>query len=131
MLVATVAVGILSFIYKVGLRNGAAPIALVVTQAWVAVTVATAFTAYVDRRIRPSRAAWRYAPITAVLLVTAFIFLAKGLQSGEASVIVPVAQMGFVVTALLGFVLLGEPFSARKGAGLAAAVAALAFLAQG
>src|SRR6266496_1466178 len=60
VLVATVAVGILSFTYKVGLRNGATPIALVVTQGLVAVTVATGFTAYVDRRIRPSRAAWSH-----------------------------------------------------------------------
>jgi transporter family protein len=131
VLVATVAVGILSFTYKVGLRNGATPIALVVTQGFVAVTLATGFTAYVDRRIRPSRAAWRHAPVAAVLLVTAFIFLAKGLKSGEASVVAPVAQMGFVVTALLGFLLLREPFTARKGAGLAAALAALACLAKG
>ena len=131
VLVATVAVGILSFTYKVGLRAGATPIALVVTQGLVAVTLATGFTVYVDRRIRPSRAAWSHAPVAAVLLVTAFIFLAKGLKSGEASVVVPVAQMGFVVTALLGFLFLREPFTVRKGAGLAAALAALACLAKG
>lgn len=131
VLVATVVVGILSFIYKVGLRNGAAPISLVVTQGLVAITLATGFTAYVDGRIRPSRAAWSHAPVAAVLLVIAFIFLAKGLESGEASVVVPVAQMGFVVTALLGFLLLREPFTVRKGAGLAAALAALAYLAKG
>ena len=129
VLVATVAVGILSFTYKMGLRAGATPIALVVTQGLVAVTLATGFTAYVDRRIRPSRAAWSHAPISAVLLVTAFIFMAKGLKSGQASVVMPVAQMGFVVTALLGFLLLHEPFTVRKGAGLAAALAALACLA--
>src|SRR5437867_3836997 len=131
VLVATVAVGILSFTYKVGLRNGATPIALVVIQGLVAVTLSTGFTAYIDRRIRPSRAAWSHAPIAAVLLVIAFIFLAKGLERGEASVVVPVAQMGFIVTALLGFLLLREPFTARKGAGLAAALAALASLAKG
>ncbi len=131
VLVATVMVGILSFTYKVGLREGATPIALVVVQGFVAVTLSTGFTAYVDRRIRPSRAAWSHAPVAAVLLVTAFMFLAKGLERGEASVVVPVAQMGFVVTALLGFLLLREPFTARKGAGLAAALAALASLAKG
>jgi uncharacterized membrane protein len=131
VLVATVVVGILSFIYKVGLRNGATPISLVVTQGLVAITLATGFTAYVDGRIRPSRAAWSHAPVAAVLLVIAFIFLAKALKSGEASVVVPVAQMGFVVTALLGFLLLREPFTVRKGAGLVAALAALACLAKG
>jgi len=40
---------------------------------------------------------------------------------------VPIAQMGFVVPPL-GFLLLREPFTLRKGAGLAVAVAALASL---
>ena len=131
VLVATMVVGVLGFAYKVGLRAGATPIALVVVQGLVAVTLATGFTAYVDRRIRPSRAAWNYAPIAATLLAAAFIFLAKGLQHGEASVVVPVAQMGFVVTALLGFLFLGEPFTAHKATGLAAAIAGLACLAKG
>lgn len=126
VLVATVAVGLASFAYKLGLRQGAAPIALVVSQGAVAVTLSTSFTAYVEHEIRPSRVALRYAPVSAVLLVVAFILLAKGLELGEASVVVPVAQMGFVVTALLGFVLLREPLTARKLAGLVAALLALA-----
>jgi drug/metabolite transporter (DMT)-like permease len=130
VLVATLAVGIASFTYKLGLRAGAVPIALVAAQGAVAVTLATAFAARVDRGVRPSRAALIHAPVAAMLLVTAFIFLAKGLQGGDASVIVPIAQMGFIVTALLGFALLREPLTLRKGAGLAAAVAALASLAR-
>ena len=130
VLIATVAVGVASLTYKLGLLAGAVPIALVVAQGAVAVTLSTAFAARLDRGIRPSRAALRYAPVAAVLLVCAFVFLAKGLQGGEASVIVPIAQMGFVVTALLGFVFLREPFTLRKGAGLVAAVAALASLAR-
>ena len=130
VLIATAAVGVASFTYKLGLLAGAAPISLVATQGLVAVTLATAFAARLDGGVRPSRAALRHAPIAAVLLVVAFIFLAKGLQGGEASVIVPIAQMGFVVTALLGFFLLREPFTLRKGAGLLVALAALASLSQ-
>lgn len=129
VLVATLAVGVASFTYKLGLRAGAAPVSLVAAQGAVAVALATAFAARLDGGVRPTRAALTHAPVAAVLLVTAFILLAKGLQAGEVSVIVPIAQMGFVVTALLGFVLLREPFTPRKGAGLAAAVAALASLA--
>ena len=86
VLIATAAVGVASFTYKLGLLAGAAPIALVVTQGLVAVALATAFAARLDSGVRPSRAALRHAPIAAVLLVVAFIFLAKGLQGGEASV---------------------------------------------
>jgi multidrug transporter EmrE-like cation transporter len=39
--------------------------------------------------------------------------------------------MGFVVTALLGFVFMGEQFTGRKGTGLVVALAALASLAYG
>ncbi|MBI4207899.1 MAG: hypothetical protein HY527_23005 [Betaproteobacteria bacterium] len=64
-----------------------------------------------------------------------FIFVAlynfaRSLAGGEASVLVPIAQMSFVVTAALGLVILREPFTARKAAGLAFAAAALAFLAK-
>src|SRR2546422_1079683 len=113
------------------LKSGAVSTHATIFRMSFAVTLSTAFWVYVDRRIRPSRAAWNHAPVAAALLVVAFTFLAKGLEGGEASVVVPVAQMGFVVTALLGFFFLREPFTARKCAGFAAALAALASLARG
>jgi uncharacterized membrane protein len=45
-------------------------------------------------------------------------------------VLVPVAQMSFVVTAGLGFVFLREALTLRKGFGLAFAIAALVCLAH-
>ena len=93
--------------------------------------LATVFVGVVDHRIRPSPAALRHAPRAAVVLAFAFAFMVEGMAHAEASVVVPIAQMGFVVTALLGFLFLREPFSARKGAGLAAALAALSSLAHG
>lgn len=131
VLVATVSVGAGNFIYTLGLRAGATPGSLIVAQAAVVVTLATAFVGVSDRRIRPSGAALRYAPRAAVVLALAFAFMVEGMARAEASVVVPIAQMGFVVTALLGFLFLREPFTARKGAGLAAALAALSSLAYG
>jgi transporter family protein len=131
VLVATAAVGIGNFIYKYGLRAGATPASLIVAQAVVVVPLATAFVGAVDCRIRPSGAALRYAPRAAIMLAFAFVFLVESLARGEASVVVPIAQMGCGVTALLGFLFLREPFTARKGAGLVAALAALASLAYG
>ena len=131
VLVATVSVGVGNFIYTLGLRAGATPGSLIVTQAAVVVTLATAFVAAVDRRIRPSGAALRYAPRAALVLALAFAFMVESMARGEASVAVPIAQMGFVVTVLLGFLFLRESFTARKGAGIAAALAAMASLAHG
>jgi drug/metabolite transporter (DMT)-like permease len=131
VLVATVSVGAGNFIYTFGLRAGASPASLIATQAAVVVVLATVFVGVVDRRIRPSPAALRHAPKAAVVLAFAFAFMVEGMARAQASVVVPIAQMGFVVTGLLGFLFLREPFSARKGAGLAAALAALSSLAHG
>ena len=130
VLVATVALGIGNVVYKFGLHAGATPASLIVAQAVVVVSLSTLFVALIDRGIRPNRVALRFAPAAALALAAAFALMVESLARGQASVVVPIAQMGFGVTAVLGFVLLREPFSARKGAGLAAALAAMASLAM-
>ncbi len=127
--VATVAVAIAYLIYKVGLRAGATPASLLTVQAMVVVSLSTGFVGVVERRIRPTRLMLRHAGTAAVVLAGAFILLLEGLARGQASVLVPIAQMGFVVTAAAGFVFLKEPFTLRIGLGLVLAVAALASLA--
>jgi len=131
VLVATTAIGIGNFIYKFGLHAGATPASLIVAQATVVVSCSTALTRIIDRRILPSRAVLRNAPLAGVAIALAFCLMVESLARADASVVVPVAQMGFVVTSLVGFLFLREPFSARKGAGLVAAIAALASLAYG
>jgi len=126
VLLATLMLGIGNVIYKIGLRQGAVPETLVVTQALVFVTLATVQVLVIDRRIAPPAAAFRYPPLAAVLMVAAFVLLVRGLSTGEASVVVPISQMGFVVTAVLGVGLLGEHLTLRKAGGLLAAVLSLA-----
>ncbi len=126
VLVATVAVGFASFTYKLGLLAGALPSALVVAQGAMALVLFTGFSVYIDGGVHPSREALSYAPVSALLLVVAFTLLAQSLERGEASVVVPIAQMGFVVSAVLGFVFLKEPLTRRKVAGLVVALLALA-----
>lgn len=131
VLVATVAVGIGNFLYSLGLRAGATPASIIILQAVVVVSLATLLVYKVDRRIRPSGPVVSHAPRASIVLALAFVFMVEAMGRGQASVAVPIAQMGFVVTALLGFAFLGERFSARKGAGIVAALAALASLAHG
>jgi drug/metabolite transporter (DMT)-like permease len=128
--IATVSFGIANLIYKVGLLAGATPSSLLITQTCVVITLGTLNSLRVAGHLRASRTAWGHGSVTATLLTFAFIFLFEGLARGEASRLVPVAQMGFVVTASVGFFFLREPFSARKGIGLAFAIAALACLAK-
>jgi uncharacterized membrane protein len=131
VLIATAAIGIGNFIYKYGVRAGATPASLIMAQSAVFVALSAALVGALDRRIRPSGAALRYAPWAGLVLALAVVFMVESLTRGEASVVVPIAQMGFVVAALLGILLLHEPFTLRKGAGLVAALAALASLAHG
>ncbi len=127
--VATCALGIGNIFLKIGLQQGALPETLVVAQAAVVVSFSTITSAVIDRRVAPLPITWRYSPPAALFLVIAFLCLLLGLARGEASVLVPIAQMGFIVTAGLGIVWLREPLTVRKIAGLAAAAVALAIFA--
>jgi drug/metabolite transporter (DMT)-like permease len=126
VMIATASVGIGNVIYKFGLQAGATPASLIVAQAAVVVTTSTALTVVKDRHIRPSFVTLRYASAAAIVLAIAFALLLEGLAHGDASVVVPIAQMGFGVTALVGFLFLREPITVRKGLGLLSALASLA-----
>lgn len=130
VLIATLALGLANFVYKLGLGGGAMPATLLVAQAAVFVLLATGFTFAVTRRIHAPRATWPHGAPAAVLVLSALLLTLESLARGEASIVVPITQMGFVATVVLGVLLLGEPFSARKAGGLAAAVAAIVFLSQ-
>lgn len=129
--IATLSVGISNLIYKFGLHAGAPPMSMLIAQGMVVVLISTTLTARIEGRVRPMRRALRFAPWSALSLVVAFGFLVHALIHGQASVVVPIAQMGFGVTAVMGFVFFGEKFTARKGIGLLAALGALASFAWG
>jgi len=131
VLIATLSLGAANFFHAVGLRHGSTPESALAAQAVVFVTLATASVRIVDGAIAPPRAIWTHAAAAAAVLFGAFLLMLHGLAIGPASVLVPITQMGFVVAAALGVLALGEAMTARKGAGLAAAVAALAVLAFG
>jgi uncharacterized membrane protein len=132
VLVATVALALTNFFYKVGLRHGVLPETMVVAQAWMFCPLATVLFWLRERRFTFSErksAAWRYPVIAAIAQSFAFIFLMHGLATGPASVLVPIGQMSFVLTALFGVAALGEGLTTRKCLGLAVAIAALALFA--
>ena len=72
---------------------------------------------------------FRYSATAAILLLGATIFMLRSVAGGQASVLVPIAQMGFIVAALLGIFVLRERVTLRKVIGLTLALAALAVLA--
>jgi uncharacterized membrane protein len=129
VLIATVAMALTNFFYKIGLQHGALPETMVSTQAWVFTSLATVLRFWRNGRFGITPGAWRYSTTAAVVLAAAFITLMHGLAVGPASVLVPVAQMSFVFTAVIGAALFRERLDWRKRGGLAVAVAALALFA--
>ena len=130
VLVASGTFGIANFCHKLGLVAGAPPEALLAAQALVFVTLATLFAYSVEGNVRPPAATWAHAVPAALLLIAAFLFFLHALVAGDATVLVPIAQMGFVPAAILGIMAFGEPPSTRIVVGLAIAVAALGLLAM-
>jgi drug/metabolite transporter (DMT)-like permease len=129
VLIATVAMALTNLFYKIGLQDGAIPETMVAAQAWVFCTFATGFTLLHEGNLRLPRGIWPYAACAAVALFVAFVTLLHGLALGPASVLVPVGQMSFVFTALVGAVMFRERLDAKKYAGLAIAIVALALFA--
>jgi drug/metabolite transporter (DMT)-like permease len=129
VLIATVAMAFTNLFYKVGLQHGALPETMVAVQAWVFSSLATVLRWLPERRFNLTPGAWRYSTMAAVALAGAFMLLLYGLARGPASVLVPVAQMSFVFTALIGAALFHESLNLRKGIGLLVAIAALALFA--
>jgi uncharacterized membrane protein len=83
-----------------------------------------------ERRLMPLAGTWVHSAPAALALVCAFLFMLHALSAGQASVLVPIAQMSFVVPASLGILWLGETVTPRKIGGISAAVAAVAALAM-
>jgi uncharacterized membrane protein len=131
VLIATVAMAFTNFFYKVGLQHGALPETMVAAQSWIFCSLATVLHWLPGRRFDLTAGAWRYSTIAALALGAAFILLLHGLAGGPASVLVPVAQMSFVFTALIGAAIFHERLNRRKGIGLLVALGALALFAIG
>ena len=128
VVIATLAFGTSNFFHTVGLRHGAVPETLAVAQAALFMPIATGAVYFTDRTPRAPPVTFRYGAAAAIMLLGATIFLLRGVADGQASVLVPIAQMGFIIAALLGIFILRERVTIRKVVGLVLALAALAVL---
>jgi uncharacterized membrane protein len=128
VVIATLAFGTSNFFHTVGLRHGAVPETLAVAQAALFMPIATVVVYFTDRTLRAPPVTFGYGAAAAIILLGATIFLLRGVADGQASVLVPIAQMGFIIAALLGIFILCERVTIRKAVGLVSALAALAVL---
>jgi uncharacterized membrane protein len=69
-----------------------------------------------------------YSLVSGVLVFLVVDFLMLAVKYGEASIVIPIANMSFVMAMALSVALRFEPFNARKGAAMIVACLAIAML---
>jgi len=109
--------------YKAGLLNGANEYGLLVINGFVWIIGGTICHFAVDQkkwRIPPATAA--FGALSGVLVCGIALFMMLALKHGDASLVLPVTQMSFALTALAGIVLIKEPLTSRKCLGIALAM---------
>ncbi len=129
-ILATLSLGAGNAVHKAGLSMGGTPATQLAAHSVTYLVLSLIVAMRADRGLKIPASVWPVAASGATLGATAFVLMMTALTVGQASVIVPIAQMGLVVSATLGIVVLGERATGRKLAGLAAAVAALTALAM-
>ena len=123
--------GSIGLFYKLGLRFGAPPAALVSAQS-VGVFFAAAPFALLRGDPLPRRGVPLWLPfLCGALTASSYVSIAVAFTYGEAVVVAPIAQLSFVLTGLLAVLLLGERISARKAAGVCLAALSVLLFARG
>ena len=123
---AMISLGILNVVYKIGVSHGVAPAMLLHSQA-ISFNIIVFTYAYLSQGgPRFSRTGWAHASVTAVTLLTGLVALLAAFREGQASVVAPIGQLSFVVSALMATLWLKERFTKRKAVGLLLAIATIA-----
>jgi drug/metabolite transporter (DMT)-like permease len=81
-----------------------------------------------EGRFRLTKKRVGYALVSGVLVFLVVDFLMLAVKYGEASIVIPIANMSFVMAMLLSVLLRFEPFSLRKGVAMVVACLAIATL---
>jgi len=129
VLIATILMGCVSFIYKLGTLAGGTPASVITGQASLFFPLALAYAIYRDQGFKVPMKYYPYGLNSGVLLLGALISLTSGLAIGPASTLVPIAQMSFLVSAAFGLIFFKEKLSLAKVFGVICAILSLAALA--
>lgn len=125
---ALVSYGINAFCFKLAALNGVqAPAFSVVTSSCFGLaSIILHFLPWGGFRFQASPAVFRYGLLTGFLMAVMFNCIVWAMSLGaEASVVMPILQLSFVLTAALAVISLKEPVNGRKALGFTLAIAAL------
>lgn len=125
-LAAMTSVGLLNIVYKLGVSGGVSPPMFLHSQALCFITVAFLYARFTQGGPRFSRPGWAHAITTGSCFMVGLTSLLAAFREGEASVVTPIGQLSFVVSALMATAWMRERFTKRKAVGLLLAVATIA-----
>lgn len=115
--------------YKCGLVDGADPYWLLTLNGLLWLAGGLVYHAFfVKERVPLTRETWWYGAGSGVFVCGIVLFVMLALQRGEASVVLPISQLSFCLTSLLGALLLREAVTGRKIAGTACAISCIVLL---
>ena len=80
--------------------------------------------------LKPDSPLLEYSLLIGALMFIGTISLLAALKIGEASIVVPIGRLGFVVTAVCAFIFLAEKLTITKGLGIISAVIAIILLSR-
>lgn len=133
-LAAVIAAALLRAAYGVTTRKAMleavrpAPLLLVVSSCWIA--GGAAYAALRERRLRLTREKAAYAAASGTLVFVIVYCLLLAVERGEASVVIPIANMSFVIALAVSLLTGMERLTPRKLLAVGAAVAAIALLSR-
>ena len=127
--VAMFSFGFMGLLYKLGLADGATPSAMVLAQSLGVFSLAAPF-AFVRRRDFAKGFGKNCVPLACgVLTAASYVALATAFTYGDAVVVAPIAQLGFVVAIVLSLVFLGETLTQNKIVGILLAMTGITLFA--
>jgi drug/metabolite transporter (DMT)-like permease len=124
---ASIIFGFVGILIKYGLENDIDPIPLLLSQT-IAFQIAATINVIVQKSWRPNRATILYSPLVAILQLIWASLTLFALNIADASVIYPIIQLSFIVTAILGFILLKEKLNRSKSIGIIFAITTVGVL---
>jgi len=122
--------GLMTFFHKLAAISGVSVTAFLMVQAGTA-HLTSHIACLRGDGYRYRRQLSSYALLTGVVIALMMTFSMYALRNGDAVVIAPILQLGFLVTAPLSFWLFREQVTARKLLGLGVGAAAIVMFAQG
>ena len=127
-IVALVCYGVCDFVYKQAAAAKIRSDHFIMVQAWFYCPSVILYAVLTHKLVLVPAALW--GSLAGFATFAGLYYFSRSLTAGAVSTNASIFRMNFIVTAFLAIVVLGEPFTLRKTAGLALALAATRLLVE-